>query len=276
MRRLFKNTALRLFAVVMAALVAGALLSLALRGGSSPITSAVSVVVSPLQGLCARAANGLQDFFSYFRSSAVLRAEIDRQAKEIEEIRARIVEFDSANQKLALYEEFLELKREKPSYQFAEASVIGKDAAGQFRTFTLNRGSSSGIQVNNPVLYGKYLVGLVTKVELTSCTVRTILHPEVNVSVYETLTGEGRVSNTTVELSQEGLCQVAELDRSTAVATGGYICTSGVGEIYPRDLIVGTVLEVIDDSQSLTATAIVLPAADFDALRDVFVLTSFS
>ncbi|MDR1928187.1 MAG: rod shape-determining protein MreC [Oscillospiraceae bacterium] len=273
MRRFFKTAAFRVFAVVLAMLTAGSLLSVALRGGSSPLVSALGLVVSPLQGLCAFAANATQDFFARFRSSAVLQTQLEEKELELDFLRERLVEYDKAKQKLELYEEFLELKQENPSFRFAEATVIGRDAAGLFGSLTLDKGSAAGIQVNDPVLKGKNLVGLVTKTDLLSCTVQTILQPSVNVGVYETMSGEIGVANTTVALSQQGLCQIAQLERGTAVAAGGLICTSGLGGVFPRDLILGTVTEVLGGSQSLSATALFRPAVDFPSLRDVFVLT---
>jgi len=272
LKRFFKNAAVRVFAAVLAMLAAGSLLSLALRGKSSPFTSAVGLVTSPLQGLCASLANYVKDFAAYFRSSAVLQQEIDKLLEENASLRERQVDYDDTRNKLVTYEKFLGIKTENPEFKFAVATIIGLDAAGQFGTFTLSRGSASGIKVNDPVLYGKYLVGKVTKTELTTCTVETILNPHVNVAVYETATGEIGTANTTAEFSRQGLCAVPQLPRTTAVIPGALICTSGRGGIYPKDLILGVVTDVIDDDQNVSAIALVQPAADFAALRDVFVL----
>jgi rod shape-determining protein MreC len=275
LKRFWKNAAARAFAAVLAALTAGSLLSLALRGKTSPLTSAVGLLASPLQGLCASLADYAKDFAAYFRSSAALQEELEKKEAELASLRERLVGYDDAKQKLSTYEKFLELKTEHPSFRFAEASITSLDAAGQYGAFMLGRGSLSGIKVNDPVLYGKYLVGVVVKAELTTCTVETILNPRVNVAVYETATGEmGEVgtANTTAELGWQGLCAVQQLPRTTAIIPGALICTSGRGGIYPKDLILGTVTDVRDDDQNVSAIAIVQPAADFAALRDVFVL----
>jgi rod shape-determining protein MreC len=274
-KRFFKTAAFKTFAVVMAMLVAGSALSLAMRGQASPIVSAVSWVVSPLQSLCASAANAVQDFFGYFRSSAVLQAQLVEKEAELAQFRDRLVDYDKTRQKLELYEQVLELKEEHRDYKFQEASILGGDPAGQFGGFTLNRGSASGISVNDPVLVGKNLVGVVTAVEAGSCTVKTILNPDVHVIVYETATREIGWTNTTPALAAQGLLSIPELPRSTAMAGGGLVCTSSEGTHYPAELILGTVQEVRMDDQSLSATAIVKPAASFDALRDVFILIDF-
>ena len=274
MKRFWKNAAVRAFAAVLAVLAAGSLLSLALRGNSSPFTSAVGLLTSPLQGLGASLANYAKDFAAFFKSSAALQEELEKKEAELASLRGIVVDYYDTKKKLETYEKFLELKTDNPNFQFAEASIIGEDAAGRFRfsTFTLGRGSASGIRVNNPVLYGKYLVGVVVKVELTTCTVETILNPHVGVAIYETATGEIGTANTTAQLGEQGFCAVMQLPRTTAIIPGALICASGWGGIYPKDLILGTVTDVIDDDQNVSAIAIVQPAADFAALRDVFVL----
>jgi rod shape-determining protein MreC len=279
-----KSAAFRAVVAVMAALSAGALLSLALRGKSNPFTSAMGVLLRPVQGLSASAAGVAEDFCGYFRSSHALQERLARQETELANLRQRQVEYDQAMQKLALYEEFLELKKSQPNDQFEPASIIARDPAERLYTFTLDRGSLSGIQVNNPVLSGQasgasgagqYLVGVVTSVEPTSCVVSTILNPSVNVSAYETVTREIGVVNTTAVLAEQGLCRLPELKRSTAIAMGGLICTSGLGGIYPKDLIIGAVTEVLDDTATISAFAVIQPAVDFSSLRDVMVLTNF-
>lgn len=259
----------------MAMLIAGSALSLVTRGGASPVVSAVGFVTGPLQSLCAGAADVVQNFFGRFRSSAVLQADLDRKEAELEAYRERLVDYDKTKQKLKLYEGFLELKEENPKDKFEEASIIGGDPTGKFGTFTLNRGSLAGVSVDDPVLSGKNLVGIVTATEPTSCTVRTILYPDVHVIVYETATNEIGSTSATDALAKQGLLCVPDLLRSTAIASDGLICTSSLGKYYPAGLIVGTVQEVRMDEQSLSAVAIVKPAANFESLRDVFILTEF-
>ena len=66
------------------------------------------------------------------------------------------------------------------------------------------------------------------------------------------------------------------LSNSTAISPGGIVCTSGVGGIYPRDLIIGTVMRVADSETDISTTAIIKPGVDVSALTDVFIITEFS
>jgi len=272
LKRFFQLAAVRAFATLLALLTAGSLLSLALRGRSSPLTSAVGLVTGPLQGLSASLARAFQGVGTYFLSSKSLQEELARKEAEIASLRERLVDYDEAKRLNATYEKYLKLSEENPTFRYVRASIISNDPAGQVGTFSLNKGSASGVKVQDPVLDGKNLVGCVVKTELTTCTVETILNPRVFVAVYvyETASNELGVLNSTAEYARYGLCAVPQLPRTTSILPGALICTSGLGGVYPKDLIVGTVTDVSDDS--ISATAIVQPAADFAALRDVFIL----
>ena len=65
------------------------------------------------------------------------------------------------------------------------------------------------------------------------------------------------------------------LSSSTAVTAGGIVCTSGVGGKFPRDLIIGTIVDIVDGTVDISASAIIKPGVDFSNITDVFVITSF-
>ncbi|MDR1733902.1 MAG: rod shape-determining protein MreC [Oscillospiraceae bacterium] len=275
MKRFFKNAAFKAFAVAAGFLLFGSLLSFGLRGGSSPLNSLVALVFSPLQGVCTWGVNHFRDALKYFESSAALRTELEKAKNEVAALQERVVDYDEQQQKLSLYEEFLEIKRENPKYDFQEASIIAWSSNGSYDTFTLNRGTLAGIKVQNPVLLGYRLAGVVVKADLTSCVVQTVLNPALHVGVYETATLEVGTLSTAEELSREGYCSIQNLQRSTSISAAGLICTSGLGGVFPKNLIIGTVREIRDDEQALSAIAVIEPAIDFSNLRDVFVLRAF-
>ena len=65
------------------------------------------------------------------------------------------------------------------------------------------------------------------------------------------------------------------LSSSTAVTAGGIVCTSGVGGIFPRDLIIGSIVDVVDGTVDISASAIIEPGIDLSEITDVFIITSF-
>lgn len=275
MIRFFKSTAFKIFAVIAAALTAGSIFALATRSGSSPLTSAVSFVFSPITRLSSYVAAEFENLPVSFRSSSALAARVEELEKQVDSLTEQLVDYEQAKNKNKFYQEFLGLKEEHSDYQFAEAAVIGRDAADSLGNFTLNKGSLNGISVNDPVVYGEYLVGVVESVAPNQCTVSTILNPKVNVSAYEVRTRDLGFVNSSVELAREGYCFMPGLSSSTAVTAGGIVCTSGVGGIFPRDLIIGTIVDVVDGTVDISASAIIQPSVDFSEITDVLIITAF-
>lgn len=276
MARLIKSTAFKVFAVIAAALLAGSAFALVSRSGSSPLTTVTGVVFSPLSRLASRTASALSHLPISFRSASVLSAQVDALKAENERLQEQLVDYEEAKHKNEFYQQFLGLKESHSDYSFAEAAIIGRDAANHFGSFTLNKGALDDIAVNDPVIYGRYLVGVVASVTPTQCTVNTILNPHVNVSAYEVRTRDLGYVTTTTALAQEGQCHMPGLAADTSITVGGIVCTSGVGGIYPRDLILGTIVDVVDGTADISASAIITPSAPLDQLTDVCVITAFN
>ncbi len=276
MNRFFKSAAFRIFAAVLAALLAGSVMSVASRSGSSTVTKFTSMVFGPASKFAGAVVAEIKGIPVSFRSSSYLKRENDRLQNQVDELREQLVDYEQMIHEVEFYREFLELKEEHEDYEFVQASVIGRDAADRFGTLTLSKGSAAGVKVNDPVIYGRYLVGVVTAVTPTGCTVNTLLNPNLNVSAYESRSAEVSYVSTTVELSADGNCRMEGLSPETAVATGGLVCTAGVSGIYPKDLIIGTVTDVVDATSDISAWAIVEPGVDYSQLTDVLIITSFS
>lgn len=275
MFRFLKSTAFKIFAVIAAALLAGSVFAVVSRSGSSPLTSVTSFVFSPVSKLSSRVAAEFSKISISFKSSTALAKEVESLQKQVDNLTEQLVELEQLRNKNALYREFLEIKEAHSDYIFAEAAIVGRDAADNLGTFTLNKGSASDISVNDPVIYGKYLVGVVAGVTPTQCTVNTILNPKVNVSAYEVRTRDLGFVTSTVSLAKDGHCHMPGLSSSTAVTAGGIVCTSGVGGIFPRDLIIGNIVDVVDGTVDISASAIIEPGIELSEITDVFVITSF-
>ena len=81
--------------------------------------------------------------------------------------------------------------------------------------------------------------------------------------------------STNLEYAENGLCVMESLDRTTSITPGGLVLTSGIGGLYPKGLIIGSVKEIGESKFELSSYAVIEPGADIDELEDVFVITGF-
>ncbi|MDR1805418.1 MAG: rod shape-determining protein MreC [Clostridium sp.] len=277
MRAFLKSTAFRVLVIIVALLALGSLLAGLLPSGTSPANSVVSAVFAPVQSVAAKLAERLDGFALSFRSAAVLAEENEKLKKENDELKEQLVDYAQAKEKNELYEKIYELKSENEDFKYASASVVGRGDDGASAVFTLNAGSAHGVKVGNPVVYGKNLVGTVVSCGINSCTVNTLLNPELNVGAYALNSSEALFTSTDAELAAQGLCKAPGLTRDSMLAANSVICTSGDTGLFPRGLIIGTVTELVDDpGGSISKYAVIAPGADIASLRDVFIITAFN
>ncbi len=277
MNRFVKSTWFKAIVAILIVLLIFVIIAAATAKSSSPLSTAVGTVVKPIARVSSSIGRGASHIGDFFKSKNAYQAEIKELNEKIADYQSQLVDYEQLKQTNKLYEDALGVKEQNEDFEFVSASVIGRDAADVYTSFTLSKGSSSDIAVNDPVICGKgQLVGLVTKVAPTYCVVSTILDPNVSVSAYEVRTREtGYISNSTT-FSVSGLCKLAGLNKSTSVAAGGVVCTSGVGGVYPRDLIIGTVSEVRDGDHDISSYAVVEPGIDIKDIENVLIITSFN
>jgi len=275
MKNFVKTTSFKILCLMLAVCLLGVFFAAVTNNGTSPLTSVAGVVFSPLQRLAAFAADKFGNFSGGFVSASEYREQVSELESQVQDYQSQLVDYEKLKKKVESYENFLEVKDNNPDYKFAAATVIGRDPADVFGSFTVNVGSADGVKVNCPVIYGEHLIGVVREVNVSSCVVYTIFNPKVNISAYEIRSGEIGYVNSNTNLALSGKCMLSGLDGNSVVTSGGIVCTSGIGGIYPRGLIIGTVESVSPDEANVSSNAVIEPDIDVSTLQDVFIITDF-
>lgn len=175
---------------------------------------------------------------------------------------------------LARLEELYALDEEYSDYPKVAARIISKDPGNWYDTFMINRGTKDGIRIDNNVIAGKGLVGIVTDVGPSWATVRSIIDDSSNVSAMTVSTDDTCVIEGDLELIDEGKLRFSQMyDREDKVSVGERIVTSNISEKYVEGLFIGYVSEIQLDTNNLTKTGTVVTPVDFQHLKDVFVIT---
>ena len=275
MNRFFKSKSFKLFVIVVAALLLGSVIAGITHMGSTPLSSALGIITHPLQKISASVGNYIDDYCDNFRSSSALQKENEKLRQKLADFQYELADYENTKRTLKIYEEFLGVKEENPDFIFANASVLSRDSVDIYGSFILDKGSAKGIEVNDPVIFGKNLVGIVTEVTPTNCTVKTLANPDVSVAVYEARSNEvGYVTgfengiDTTVFM-------LPGLSKDSNIASGGVVYTTGIGGKYPKDLIVGTVEEIRKSQSDISYYGVIKSEVDFSQLAVVFVITDF-
>ncbi|RAP77864.1 rod shape-determining protein MreC [Paenibacillus montanisoli] len=189
---------------------------------------------------------------------------------------------DAENKRLQEKLHFTERQKQLYNYEYKIAQVIAVNNDPYSETIRINLGSKDGIKPNMVVVTDKGLVGLVNRVDPFFSSVMPITKlsetsPDTK-AIAATVLGKetesfGIVDNFHTETGKLTMSRISEHD---PLAKGDTIITSGLGNVFPRGVVIGTV----DSSQvgdfGLTYTATITPAADFDHLTEVFVVVQMS
>ncbi len=275
MKSIFKSRPFKLVCIIAALLLSGALIAAANGFGSTAQSAVVGAVFKPCHYVAQKIANGVDRVVGNVKGDEVYKEQIQKLQGQVGELQSQLVDYENLKKQNELYKEFLGIREENSNYEFVEASVIARDSADIYKSFTISKGSISGVEQGNAVLYGKYLLGVVEKVYPNYSVVRTILSPDFNVSAYELITGEISYVTGNAMLAKENKCKMANLDSATNIAYESIICTAGLGEKVPKGLIIGTVDEIDGEPTDISSYAVITPGADPDEIDTCFVLTDF-
>ena len=275
MNNFFKSTTFKVLITVAVILLSATVLATVVSGSTSPITKVVGVITTPLQDAASFLSAKFDDFTGGFISSKSYQERVVELEQQIADYQSQLVDYEDTKKKLETYEEFLDVREKRPDYKWTYATVIGRDSSDIFGSFTLDRGSVDDVKVNDAVISGEYLIGVVTEVGATSCVVRSIFDPSVNIAAYEIRTGELGYVSATYDLSVKEKCKLTGLNEKTSISEGGIVCTSGTGGIFPKDLIIGTVTSVQQSETDISSYAVVEPEVSANEIHDCFIITSY-
>lgn len=230
-------------------------------------------VITPLQEVTSKVTRPVGDFFSSLWHLPSLKRENDRLRAEIQKLRAQITLSASDQARLRQLEDLFNIQESLPGPSVT-AAVISNGVSNFEWTITIDKGSSDGIDVDMPVVSNGGLVGHVVRVTPGSAFVQLIIDPRSKVAVRFISSGEtGLLEGQGEEdMRMEFVGAATPIDPSEPVQTAGYQIGPGLGGLYPRDIVVGTVSQTMQDPAALEKFVTVRPAVDFSGLDYVQVL----
>ena len=192
----------------------------------------------------------------------------------MEGLRVQNLEANEALAENARLKALLGYKQTKTQFDLVAARVIGRDYATWSGVIVIDRGTSSGVHENMPVVTEKGLVGVVVEAAPYSSKVRLILDPRAAVGTI-VQRQESRVAGIVEgDPANPLMPRMKNIPKSADVVEDDVVVTSGYGGVYPKGLLVGTVKALKNDEGGLLKYAVLEPAVDFQRLEDVAVIVA--
>lgn len=240
-----------------------------------PFKTVANVTVIPLQQGMNQIGGWMGDMKDNFSTMKQLKSENKKLREQVDALTTENNYLQEERYEFERLQELYKLDQNYAEYEKTAAHVIGKDPGNWFGTFTIDKGSKDGIEVNMNVLAGSGLVGIVTDVGPTWAKVRSIIDDSSNISAMAISTSDTCIVSGDMALMGTGQIAFSQMENNdNVVAVGDQIVTSYISDKYLQGILIGSVSEVNVDSNNLTRSGYITPAVDFKNIQEVLVITT--
>jgi rod shape-determining protein MreC len=265
--------------VVLSLILLTAYFGEASSGGLHSVQRGFLTVVSPIQNGANKALKPVRDLIGWFGDTLHAKGQRDELRKQVDKLRREVIASDSEKHS---YRELLSMYRldnqlSINDYHPVTATVVAKSPNVWYSTVTIDKGESSGVHVNDPVINGEGLIGKVAQAASDGAQVTLITDSSVGVSARIGSSNATGIVQPKVGDPNDLLLQY--LPANTQANRGEYVVTSGTvsspdDSLYPPGIPIGQVTSINEESAYRSVN--VHPLADLHNLDVVQVLTSAS
>lgn len=231
----------------------------------------IQALVSPAQSISSGASGAgtsfvrqIVNFHSTANENETLKGELSKAQVELRNAQQASVENERLKGLLGL--------KEQTGYDSVAARVIARDSSIWFNTITINRGSSSGIALNMPVVTAGGIVGRVIALSPWTAQVMMVTDEKAAAGAIVGQLGGSGALGVVRGLGEKGLVEMRYVSGLEKVEAGDYILTTGQDGIYPPGLTIGEVVQVRPGTATQSHEILIKPGAKLDQLEEVAVL----
>ena len=273
MRQLF-NTKLKIIIIVAVLLTAALSVMAGLTNHSIP-ELLVQGILAPFRAAGTSLTKTAERYYSYMFRYEALEAENEALKKQVAELQDTARKADATERENTRLRNTMKLLESHDTYEEVDAYIIGWSSTDWSNTLTINRGTSSGITENMVAITDNgEVVGLVSQVGPNFAVVKTVLDSTLEISATIATSGyNGMVSGGYIEGNDKYL-QMDYLPSSAIIRNKDQVVTSG-STLYPRGLILGSVVDAGFKETGVAKYAVLKPAAEISSLEQIFIVTNF-
>lgn len=266
---------------VKIALVVALLLTAGLTVASNLLGTTVGELVvqgilTPLRTGASALTDGAEKIYDYIFKYEQLAAENAALKEELSLAQKDNRDAASIKRENDRLRELLELKKENEDYEWVDGYIIAWDSNDWSHSFTINRGTNSGIEVGMcAITEGGAAVGIVSEVGSNYSVIKSVLDSSLNISATIVSSDYSGIVRGSYATGQINMLRMDYLPSAAVIRNNDQVVTAG-STVYPRNLILGNIVDAKINDNGIAQYAILEPAADFDSLEQVFIITKFS
>ena len=236
----------------------------------SHIGSALSSFVMPVQNGIIYIKNKIANNSTFFLDINTLKDENKKLKEENSNLEKSLRELEIIKAENETLKEYVNLKDKYTEYTTVPGYIINKDISNFNNIIVISIGENDGVAANMTVISDQGLVGHVISVTSDTAKVQTILDTSSAVSGIIGTSRENAIVRGT--LDNTSLLKATNISTQANLLEGDKVETSGLGGIYPKGILIGSVKKVISTKNLTNRYAMVEPAVDFKKIETVLVI----
>ena len=267
-----KRRLIILIAVIVAIAVA---LSSALIRGTAAGKNVTQSLLAPFESALSALTRTAERFYNYVFRYESLEAENEYLKARVASMEDEIRSIDTLQRENERLRALANLLKEHEDFDPLSAYIISWDSSNWRNTFTIGKGTQSGISEGMcAVTEQGQVVGIVTDCGSNWATVTTILDSSLQISATLSSSGYNGIVQGAHKTDKENQLRMDYLSTEAVIRNNDQVVSTG-STLYPRGLILGYVVNAGLDGTGVAKYAIIEPAADFDTLEQVFIITNY-
>lgn len=275
MREFFHTIKFKILVCIFALLL-GFLIYVAIAAGASSLPKAfLETVSSPFVSLSTTVSDWMESTIDKFVNADKYKQENELLKEQLAAIYSNVLEKEELQKENDQLKDMLEISENNKDFKWSPpCSVTARNSADISGGFTINRGTNDGISLYDPVFTKTGLVGIVSEISGNYAIVSTVLSDDINIGVRGADSHALGIIENDLDSAYTGHCVMNYTGRNSGIAKDEVIVTSG-SAFFPKDVLLGTVTDIINDSNGLSVHVQIKPFVDVFTVSDVFVLIDF-
>ncbi len=232
-------------------------------------------ILTPLRAGVSQLTDQAQQMYNYMFEYESLLAENQKLKEQLAQIQDQARQSDSIARENERLRALAQLKQINTDYQIVDGYIISWSSNDWSNTFTINRGEDLGIKEGMCAITANgELVGLVSEVGPNFSVIKSVLDSSLEISATIAASGYNGMVQGGYATGLAGLLRMNYLPTSATIRNNDQVVTTG-STVYPRNLILGYVVDAGFDDTGVAKFALLEPAAQVSSLEQVFIVTDY-
>jgi rod shape-determining protein MreC len=243
------------------------------RESLSMVENGVGSTLNSIQWLFRKSGYTIKDSLSFVFNFTNVKKENEELKKRNDELEQKAIERDTLMKENEILRESLDFKNQHSEYNYIGSNIIGKSGGNYLDGFIIDKGTKDGIKKGMVVVTSKGLVGQVSSTAINWSEIQSISNENIAVSgMAESASETSGIIRGYKDADNRLLAKLYYLPQDSAVKPGDVILTSGYGNLYPKNIRIGQVIDIEEDKGKIMKNAIIEPYVDFNTLEQVLVV----